>query len=108
MSCYCVTYNGYSDIVCFYIEKVFYGDTAKEKATQYALKSNIEQLEEYEEYEDDRIPEVKYLKILKDESKPAEKRLEEYVDLLDYSDGNFKYDSNFYNVVKTKLEVSDT
>ncbi len=105
--CYCVTYNGYSDTGYFDVEKIFYGENAKEKATEYALKSNIGYLEELcEDCEDDTMPEVKYLKMLKDESKPAEKRLEEYIELLDYSNGNFKYDSNFYEVVKKKIEIN--
>lgn len=53
---YCVIYNGYIDNQCFYVEKVFYGDSVKRKAIEHALKLNIEYLEKIcEDYEDRRI-----------------------------------------------------
>ncbi len=98
-TCYCVCYNGHSSCAgetLFCIEKSFY---TKDKAIDLAIKLNIELLEQI--YEED-LP--KNIKLLTNEEKSHEQRLEDYIDSLDYSRGNYRYEDSFYDVKQCEVE----
>lgn len=104
--CYCVLNNGYSDCpgdTFFSIEKVFYGDNAREKAIQLAIKLNITYIKEMYESIDMNNSLVK---ILTNIEKSPEENLEEYIHTLDYSHGNFRYESTFYSCSSCELEIN--
>ena len=100
--CYCVLYNGYNDCpgdTFFSIEKVFYGDNAQDKATQLAIKLNIEYIKKIYNNNLDGI------KILTNNENSPNKNLEEYIATLDYSHGNFRYETTFYSCSSCELEM---
>lgn len=93
--CYCVTYNGYGDESYFCMEKVFYGENAEEKAVELALKLNMEYVNEL----------GVDTNCLINHTKSKKEILNDYIDSLDYSGGNYKYDSAFYAVSSCEIHL---
>ena len=98
--CYSVLYNGHSECPgdsVFSVEKVFYGKNAEEKAIRLAILLNVKYLEE--------IGDLDPIKILCNTNKSPEENLEEYIKTLDYSNGNLRYISSFYNHSLCELDI---
>jgi hypothetical protein len=87
----------------FSIKKVFYGPEAKKKAIELAIKFNIEELKERQKDAEAEFLQ-KEINILKNPNNSSEKNLEEYIQTLDYSGGNFKYESSFYDIECCDIE----
>ena len=106
--CYVTVYYGYGDEPWFNIEKVFYGNNAKELAIELAIKLNIKDMEEVLSDCDDRDTSFsEVLELLKNNDITPEKRLKKYIKSLDYSYGNYKYDTPFYGYTCCDIEFTE-
>ena len=69
----------------------------KDEAYKYALDKNIEYLLVIE-------LDLDIIKNIMNENISLEEKLEKYIRLYDYSNGNLKYEGTFYNVHLTKIK----
>lgn len=93
-TCWCVCVYYYNESCSFFVEHVYYSPDAERLAIHHAISENLKLLQDEYECEDKES-----IDILTDTSKTESERLQTYIESLDYSHGNFRYDECvFYDV----------